>query len=130
MLQLERVFCPRVDSRISIKEPSIIEIENSFSLSAIFNQLEKKCVSTFDVHSICNNHPDWFDVKVQIVGVFSCADTVDTDDNKKRMHAESYDILFPYVQSIIAELSTKAGIPPLILEKNPIDFEKVVLQNN
>ena len=127
MLKLERVVYPKIHSLIDIRENGSIEIENSFSLSVNYNDKNKSCVSTFEVQSICKSHEDWFNISIKLVGVFLC-DSMETDDDLRRAHVESYDALFPYAQSIIAELTTKGGTLPLMLEKAPIDFTGVKLK--
>ena len=94
-----------------------------------FDNKNQKCISTFEIQSVCKAHEDWFNVGVKIVGIFSC-EKVDTDEDKKQIHTESYDTLFPYAQSVISELTTKAGMMPLILEKAPINFGEVKITND
>ena len=126
MLQLERIIYPKIHSSINIQEEGSIEIENRMSLSVNFDKKNKKCIATFEIQSICQAHVDWFSVEVQVVGAFSCGE-MDSDDDKKRIHTEAYDTLFPYAQSMISELTTKAGIVPLMLEKASINFDEVVI---
>lgn len=124
MLKLERIIFPQIHSSVNIQEEGTIEIENRFSLNVNFDSKNKKCISTFEIQSICKSHPDWFNISVKIIGVFFC-EKADSDADKKQIHTESYDTLFPYAQSMISDLTTKAGMMPLILEKAPIDFGEV-----
>lgn len=126
MLKLERVYYPQIHSSISIPEEGSIEIENKFSLNVKFDSQHKKCISTLETKSTCNMHEDWFSVLLRIVGIFSF-DRIDSDEDLKHIHAESYDMLFPYAQSMMSELTTKSGIPPLMLEKVPMDFGVIKL---
>ena len=128
MLKLERIFYPEIHSSVNIQEEGSMEIENRFSLNVNFDNKNQKCISTFEIQSVCKAHEDWFNVGVKIVGIFSC-EKVDTDEDKKQIHTESYDTLFPYAQSVISELTTKAGMVPLILEKAPINFGEVKITN-
>ena len=128
MLQLERIIYPQIHSSINIQEEGSIEIENRLSLNVNFDQKSKKCVSTFEIQSVCKAHADWFNVGVQIVGIFAC-EKMESDDHKKLAHTESYDTLFPYAQSIISELTTKAGMIPFMLEKAPMNFDNVKINN-
>lgn len=129
MLQLERVIYPQVHSSIKLQEGSSMELENRFSLNVNFDDKSKKCIATFDVQSVCTAHTDWFDVSVQIVGFFSF-DKIDTDDDRKQAHNEVYGILFTYAQSMVSELTAKAGIVPLMLEKASMDFDEVKNPNS
>ena len=128
MLKLERIFYPEIHSSVNIQEEGSMEIENRFSLNVNFDNKNQKCISTLEIQSVCKAHEDWFHVGVKTVGIFSC-EKVDTDEDKKQIHTESYDTLFPYAQSVISELTTKAGIMPLILEKAPINFGEVKITN-
>ena len=129
MLKLERIFYPEIHSSVNIQEEGSMEIENRFSLNVNFDNKNQKCISTFEIQSVCKSHEDWFNVRVKIVGIFSC-EKVDSDEDRKQIHTESYDTLFPYAQSVISELTTKAGMIPLILEKAPINFGEVKITND
>ena len=124
MLQTQKVVYPKIQSLIDIKDEGTIEIENRFGLTVDFDEKQENCMATFNVSAICKDHPEWFSVTVQVLGFFNCG-KVKTDIEKKNVHAEAYDILFPYMQSIIAELTTKAGMPPFMLEKVNIDFSAI-----
>lgn len=129
MLKLERAFYPEIHSSINIPQEGSIDVENRFSLNVSFDSRNKRCVSTFEIQSVCKAHPDWFRVSVKIVGIFLC-EKLDSDEERKQAHTESYDNLFPYAQATISDLTTKAGIAPMILEKAPIDFGQVKITNN
>ena len=124
MLQTQKVVYPKIQSLIDIKDEGTIEIENRFGLTVDFDEKKENCLATFNVSAVCKEHPDWFSVTVQVLGFFTCG-KVESDAEKKKVHSEAYDILFPYMQSIIADLTTKAGVPPLMLEKVNIDFSAI-----
>lgn len=124
MLQTQKVVCPKIQSIIDIKDKGTIEVENCFRLTVDFDENKESCLAAFNVSAICKEHPDRFSVTVQVLGFFNCG-KVENDTDKKNVHIEAYDILFPYMQSIVADLTTKAGVPPLILEKMNIDFSTI-----
>ena len=70
MLKLERIFYPEIHSSVNIQEKGSMEIENRFSLNVNFDNKNQKCISTFEIQSVCKAHEDWFNVGVKIVGIF------------------------------------------------------------
>ena len=71
MLKFERIFYPEIHSSVNIQEEGSMEIENRFSLNVNFDNKNRKCISTFEIQSVCKAHEDWFNVVVKIVGIFS-----------------------------------------------------------
>ncbi len=63
------------------------------------------------------NHPLPFELRVSIVGHFSYDDPEHTcNDTLKQtvLHTNTLSILFPFLRSIVAALTTSANISPLI----------------
>ena len=129
MLQTQKVVFPKIQSLIDLKDSKTIEVETHFSLTVDFDENKESCSAAFDVSTVCKEHPDRFSISVQALGFFKC-DKPETDADKKNMHAEAYDILFPYMQSMIADLTTKAGTPPLMLKMVDIDFSAIKIADD
>ena len=129
MIQLQRVIFPKIHSSINIQTERKIQIENSFNLNINFDLKDKKCISTLTISSQCKEHLEWFDVSVTIIGIFTF-DEISTVEQKKQIHSESYDMLFPYIQSVISDITAKAGLPAFMLEKAPINFDKIIVSEN
>lgn len=124
MLQLERVAYPQISVLVDLQGNGSIEIENNYSLNVSYDAAAQKCISSFSVHSVCNAHPDWFDISVTVRGVFSSNQDINLDDNLNEIRAESYDYLFPYAQALVSDLTAKAGSAPYLLKKTPMNSDK------
>ncbi len=61
-----------------------------------------------------------FLVEVKKAGIFRILN-VPAEDMPILMNVTCPNILFPYVREVVADLSTRAGFPPVIL--NPVNFE-------
>jgi preprotein translocase subunit SecB len=61
---------------------------------------------------------------VDVIGAFSC-DGIEGDEDKKQVHAQCYDQLFPYMQTVIQNLMQASGIPGFQLRKAVINPENV-----
>lgn len=129
MLTTQKIYYPKINSEINIPEDSTIEIQNALSLNIDYSKKNQACVASFDVSSVCNEHPDWFSIKIQVIGIFGY-DKADTIEEKKFIHKEAYDMLFPYAQSMVSDLTTKAGHPPFILEKFDMNFSEIEIAQN
>ena len=129
MLQLKNVKYPVINSRINIPTNKTVTIESGFSVQVRYNEEEKRMMSVLEVNCTCNEHPEWFNIVIQVMGVFVC-DDLDTEEKKKNAHIESYKELFPFVQSVILELTTKAGVKSFFLEKEKIDASQVEISEH
>ena len=66
-----------------------------------------------------------FFLSVEMLGVFKC-EGVETEEDKKEIHTQCYDQLFPYMQSEVSHLCTASGMNGLVLRKAKIDPSQVV----
>ena len=66
-----------------------------------------------------------FFLSVEMLGVFKC-EGVESEEDKKQIHTQCYDQLFPYMQSEVSHLCTASGMNGLVLRKAKIDPSQVV----
>ncbi len=101
-----------------------INLQSSFNFNVTFPKDGKRCIAHI-YQSI--KDPDGGEklfVSVDMIGAFSCQG-VDTDEDKKQIHAQCYDQLFPYVQSTTNSLMAASGIPGFQLRKATINTDNV-----
>lgn len=126
MLRLFKVLYPEIHSCISFDSDGItIEIESNMSINLNIDKKSKKAVATLDAHVTCREKPTMFKIDVKAVGLFYIDVELETEEQKKELHIEAYNSLFPYVQGTVSELTTKAGLQPLILEKSVLKLEDI-----
>ena len=124
MLRLLKLKYPQISSTINVPNNSVLETENSVATNVQYNDDRKRILVTLQAYSKCKDHPDWFNIEVEIVGMFE-AELLDTDNKIREAHVQGYDMLFPFLQALIAELTSKAGIPPYFFDKPPVDFPDI-----
>ena len=66
-----------------------------------------------------------FYLSVEMLGVFQC-EGVETEEDKKIIHTQCYDQLFPYMQNQVSQLCTASGMNNLVLKKAKIDPSQVI----
>ena len=114
-LQLQKIIYKKINSIFDIKENMELQVQNTFSLNVNYTENNNVCVATLRNDTNSPNNLDAFNISLEIVGVFSCEGIVSVID-KQEAHVQIYKYLFPYSQSMIADLSVKAGLPPLMIE--------------
>lgn len=124
---LEKAVFKTINSNIDFKENATIEIETQFSLSVEYFGETEKCIATLINETRFNEHPEIFDISLTVIGHFFCPDMPEklSDDDARTVHTTIYDALFPYAQSMIADLTTKAGLPPLMIKKADLNLNSI-----
>lgn len=106
-----------------------IQLDSSFSLNVSFAPDGKRCVGklqqTLRDKEMAGGQ---FTMTLELVGIFDCTTAVD-DEIKREIHAEVYDILFPYMQAQCSTLAGSSGIPGLMLRKVPIDPDNIAVNH-
>ena len=123
-LQLQKVVYKKINSFFDIQEKMELIISNEFSLNVNYSEDNKSCFATLINETKVPDNPNVVEISVEIVGIFSC-EGIKTSEDKKDAHLQIYNFLFPYVQSLVADLFGKAGLPPLMLERTDIDISSV-----
>lgn len=119
-LQLQKVIYKKVDSLFDIKEDIELRVQNSFSMNVNYDYENKMCIATLNNLTNAPDSPDSFHINLEVIGIFSYQG-IESDEDRKEAHIQIYNFLFPYMQSMVADLSGKAGLPPLMIEMTKID---------
>ncbi|MCQ2441778.1 MAG: protein-export chaperone SecB [Oscillospiraceae bacterium] len=107
-----------------INQPGQIKMNTTFSFNVNFVQNNSRCVAV--IRQVIRDENDQINLKVGMSGVFNCEGVV-TDEDKKSIHAQCYDQMFPYIQSTVTSLMQVAGIPGFMLRKATINSDNVQL---
>ena len=94
-----------------------IELTNKYSYNCGYTK-GNLCRGVFSVDVSDKENPAQFSISVEMVGIFECEEGL----AKEKLHVESFRELFPFVRSIVATMTTNAGMPPVIIPT--IDIEK------
>lgn len=106
-----------------------IDLESNFDFSVSYSPENDRCIATLVNRVRAQENPDILDVSVRIVGNFALSG-IDSLESKKAAHIRAYELLFPYSQSIIAELFMKAGMAPLMINMEQMNPNKVMFNEN
>ena len=89
----------------------------------------KHCIATLEQKISSKENPEQFSIFVKIQGFFDC-DEITSDEIKKETHVACYYRLFPYAQSIIANMCVMAGLPPLMIKPMKMSIDDVILNDD
>lgn len=103
-----------------------LKLVSSFNFSLNFSKDNKQCVAKFYQSVKDSENGEQLFVSVDALGAFACSD-VNNDEDKKQIHVQCYDQLFPYVQSTVQNLMQSSGFAGFQLRKAVINPENVVL---
>ncbi len=108
---------------LSFKSTPVSNGQHEFELHPHFQQKVVDCGDNkYDVHlsveiAPTEDHPMPFQLKVSLVGrfVFSGEEDVSPEMKEQVIQRNTVSILFPFLRSIVATLTTSANIPTLLL---------------
>lgn len=105
-----------------ISQPGQLKMKTSFSFNVNFVKDNSRCVAI--VRQIIRDDEDKINLAVGLSGVFECQG-VASDEDKKAIHTQCYDQLFPYIQATVTSLMQTAGIPGFMLRKANMDASNI-----
>ena len=111
-----------------LTEQGQIQLDSNFTFNVNFAKDGKRCIARIYQSVKDKNDGEKLFASVDVVGAFSC-DGISGDEDKKQVHVQCYDQLFPYVQSIMQTLMQSSGIPGFQLRKAVINPENVRVGN-
>ncbi len=125
-LKLQQQAFRKVDMVVNIGAQSDMELESSFSFSMDYNEDNSQCAArlNYDIH--LKEAPEKLKVIVECLGVYACQG-IETEADKKQAHVQAYNLLFPYVQGMIAHMMVSAGMPALMVEMMQLDPGDIVI---
>lgn len=127
-MSLKHQVFKEVHMKIDIKEESQLEIESTFSFNVNYNEDYSSCIASLRQEVKLKNNPSKFSIVVEGLGHYSCEGILNEQD-KKMAHIESYTLLFPYIQNMVAKLALCAGLPPLMIERAKLKPEDIKFDN-
>lgn len=125
-LVLQRMTDLRVKINFNIEEEKNLEIGFNSPFSIKYADDNRHCTATLEQKVTSKEDPDQFSIYMKIEGFFDC-DEITNDDQKKETHVQCYYRLFPYAQSLVAQMCVTAGLPPLMIRPLRMSVDDVVL---
>lgn len=111
------------------KENMQIVLDSTFSFNVNYNEDNTECIACLLQNIKCKENPSIFNIVVECLGKFKC-DGIENNEDKKQAHVQAYDMLFPYVQSMVQQLAQNGGIPGLLIEKAKLTQDDVMVTDN
>ena len=115
----------QIDMKNSMTADSGICLKNGFEFKMIFSKDGQS--GTAELTEMVNDGDDRYYLKLCIEGMFRFSG-IDGNDTKKEAHMGCYDVLFPYANQIVSQISLNSGLPGVELQKMPLNIEDVYFQ--
>lgn len=106
-----------------------IQLDSNFTFNVNFAKDGKRCIARIYQSIKDKEGGEQLFASVDLIGAFAC-EGVEGDEEKKQVHSQCYDQLFPYVQSTIQSLMQASGIPGFQLRKAVIKADNVQIGKN
>ena len=115
-LEMKAYKISQIDFYNNLANGTKLELSNKYSYNVKYSQ-NGICEGILKVDiSDKGGNPD-FRISVTVQGIFS----FDGEESREKIHVESFRELFPYARVIVCNLTTTAGMPPIMIP--PIDME-------
>lgn len=112
-----------------LKQSGQVQLQSGFNFNVNFSKDGKRCIARLYQSIKDPNGGEELFISVDLIGAFAC-ENVETDEDKKLVHTQCYDQLFPYMQSTVTNLMTASGIPGFQLRKAKMNAENVQVGQN
>ncbi|MCC8181826.1 MAG: protein-export chaperone SecB [Clostridiales bacterium] len=112
--------------RNDIKKQGQLQLRSNFNFNVKYASNNQNCVATLYQSFEDKSGEEAFSVSVTLEGLFSCQG-VANDEDKRAVHLQAYDALFPYLQSVVGQIFGSTGFAGFMLKKVPLDEGRVVV---
>lgn len=116
-VNLKSYRCTKLQFSNHLPANKKIELSNKYSYNCGYMK-GNICRGVFAVDVADKENPEQFSISVEMIGIFECEEGL----AKEKLHVESFREMFPFVRSLVATVTTNAGMPPVIIPT--IDIEK------
>lgn len=103
-----------------------LNIEQRSSFNVKYTQDNKHCVATLTIDMMHKEKPMDFNFKVEVSGFMDIEGSMD----KKEIHKNAYNELYPHVRSLVMTVLVNAGLPPINIPKVKMDDSNIKVNEN
>ncbi len=109
-----------------LDKPGQVQMENNFSYSVDYNKENTRCIARLYqcVKDKTEDQNHKFFVSVEVIGVFEISGLI-TDEDKKNIHIQTYQQIFPYAEVLVRQVCSAGGMPNFALLRHKMDPDKV-----
>lgn len=101
-----------------------VQLQATYTFNVNLSKDGQRCVARIYQSVKDKANSDVLFCSVDMVGAFACSG-VETEEDRKVIHTQCYDQLFPYVQFTVNHLMAASGIPSFQLRKSPMNADQV-----
>ena len=114
-----------------LDKPGQVQLSNNFSYSVDYSPDNSRCIAKLYqcVKDKTEDENHRFFVSVEIIGIFEIVGPV-TDEDKKDIHVQTYQQLFPYAEVLAKQLCAAGGMPNFALLRQKMSRNQVVIKQN
>lgn len=114
-----------------LAKPGEVKLSNNFSFSVDYNKENTRAVAKLYqcVKDKTEDENHKFFVSVEMVGVFDIVGPV-TDEDKKDIHVQTYQQLFPYAEVLVKQLCAAGGMPNFVFLRHRMSRDRVAIKQN
>lgn len=124
-LNLRNCIFKNISMCADVNDPQkLAEMESWFSFNISYDEDLRSGIAVLSQELRSKQEPEKFNISLDAIGSFSC-DGIENEDDQRQAHIEAYHLLFGHVQTMVAQLTTKAGLPPLMIETGRMDPDKI-----
>lgn len=109
-----------------LDKPGQVQLENNFSYSVDYAPDNRKCVAKLYqcVKDKSDDQNHKFFISLELVGLFEITGEV-SDEDKKDLHVQTYQQLFPYAELLARQTCAAGGMPSFALLRQKMSREQV-----
>ncbi len=115
-----------LDFTNELKQAGNLNIATRASYNVQYANGENRCIATCVIDMMDEKQPNDFNFKISVRGMFEYEAGMD----KKEIHKQTYDELFPFVRVIVANTFTNAGLPPMMIQKIEMNDDNINVGDN
>ena len=120
-IKLNGYIVNELDLTNELKVAGQLNISTRASYNVQYAKESNRCMGVCVIDMMDQNSPNDFNFKISVRGMFEYEEGMD----KKEIHKETYNELFPFVRMLIANTFTNAGLPPMMVQKIKMDDSNI-----
>ncbi|MBR2902660.1 MAG: protein-export chaperone SecB [Clostridia bacterium] len=110
-------------------QPGIkLNVMTSISYNVKFVSSQNKCLGDALILLQDPEHKDVFSLELHMVGIFDHNYPEMNTDTKRIVHVETAKILYPFWNTVLGNVLTTIGAPPMVLQPMNINPEDVLIR--
>lgn len=126
MITLISARAMKIEVINNITEPKEIKVDIVHEFHVDYAENAERCRAVLNAGLKMEGHPEILTVICTVIGEFEMQ-KVSSDEDKKKVHIECYNKIFPYGQALVARLCTDAGLPPFYVTQIEMNDNNIII---